>query len=185
MKSYKTGIKSSTSRKSIFAFTTFRTFSTFSTFQSAFSLIELLVVISIIGILTGLSIFGLQGARASSRDAKRKADIEQIRSGLEMYRSDCLVYPTKTTAGALTSPLVGDGSSTNCAITNTYVAQVPTDPQPTLRDYNYYSLDGISYEICASLEQGSSDSVICGSSSTCGPCENSGDCVCNYKTVSP
>ena len=51
-----------------------------------FTLIELLVTISIIGILIGLSVFGLQGARQSARDAKRKADLDmrlrQVMSGL-------------------------------------------------------------------------------------------------------
>src|SRR3989344_5965218 len=58
-----------------------------------FTLIELLVVISIVGSIIGLSVFGLQGARQSSRHSKRKADLEQIRSGLEIYKSDCDKYP--------------------------------------------------------------------------------------------
>ncbi|MCK4588676.1 prepilin-type N-terminal cleavage/methylation domain-containing protein, partial [Candidatus Woesebacteria bacterium] len=62
--------------------------------KKGFTLIELLVVISIIGILLALSIFGLQGARKSARDSKRKADIELIRSGIEIYKADCNVYPT-------------------------------------------------------------------------------------------
>src|SRR5689334_22004949 len=90
--------------------------------NSGFTLIELLVVISIIAILVGLSIFGLQGARESSRDAKRKADLEQIRSGIEIYRADCNTYPVGSgnASSVLGSALMGDDSSTSCASTNTY-----------------------------------------------------------------
>ncbi len=43
--------------------------------NTGFTLIELLVVIAITAILIGLSVFGLQGARESARDAQRKADL--------------------------------------------------------------------------------------------------------------
>ncbi len=137
-----------------------------------FTLIELLVVISIIGILIGLSIFGLQGARESSRDSKRKVDLEQIRSGIEIYKSDCGKYPLN-----LSTSLVGDDSSNSCSSLNTYISSTPTDPQSPSRDY-LYSSDGVSYELCAALEQGSGTAT-CGSSSSCG------SQTCNYKVVNP
>jgi prepilin-type N-terminal cleavage/methylation domain-containing protein len=145
--------------------------------KKGFTLIELLVVISIIGILIGLSIFGLQGARTASRDAKRKADLEQIRSGLELYKSDCNknIYLVKSPAGTLSSPLAGTLSS--CGNTNTYIATIPTDPV-TGQSYIYYSADGITYQICASLEQGSG-SITCGSTSACGTG------TCNYRVTNP
>jgi prepilin-type N-terminal cleavage/methylation domain-containing protein len=62
----------------------------------AFSLIELLVVVAIIGIILAMTIFGLQGSRASARDAQRKADLESIRSALEMYKADHNTYPIST-----------------------------------------------------------------------------------------
>ncbi len=145
-----------------------------------FTLIELLVVISIIAILVGLSIFGLQGARESSRDAKRKADLEQIRSGIEIYRADCSTYPVGSggVSGVLGSALTGDDSSTSCASTNTYINQVPSDP---ISPNNYYVYDssGTTYEICAALEQGNPSTVNCGGISSCGGAS------CNYKVVNP
>ena len=141
---------------------------------SGFTLIELLVVISVIGVLLGLSIFGLIGARESARDAKRKADLELIRSGLEIYKSDCYFYPTGT---ELSSPLVGNNSATYCLSDNVYIHEVPEDPNSPSRSYAYYS-DGKSYEICASLE-GGGDPVTCGGVST-----NCGE-TCNYKVTSP
>lgn len=138
-----------------------------------FTLIELLVVISVIGILLGLSIFGLIGARESARDAKRMADLELIRSGLEIYKSDCYFYPAGT---ELSSPLVGNGSATYCITDNIYIQEVPEDPNSPSRSYVYYS-DGKVYEICASLEGGGGP-VTCGGVSDCGE-------TCNYKVTSP
>lgn len=139
--------------------------------RQGFTLIELLVVISIIGILIGLSIFGLQGARESSRDAKRKSDLELMRAGLETYRADCYAYPA-----ALGASLVGDDSSANCSSANVYISQMPTDPTTPGRRY-IYALVGDTYEICASLEKGQGQ-VTCGGISDCGE-------ICNYKVSSP
>lgn len=136
--------------------------------EKGFTLIEMLVVISIIGILIGLSIFGLQSARESSRDASRKTDMELIRSGIEIYRADCGTYPL-----ALTSPLMGTESSGNtCLTTTTYIAEIPTDPLPG-RSY-YYSSNGIIYELCAALEGGGTDTC----SGSCGE-------TCNYQVTNP
>ncbi|MBL7036742.1 prepilin-type N-terminal cleavage/methylation domain-containing protein [Candidatus Microgenomates bacterium] len=141
--------------------------------QKGFTLIELLVVISIIGVLIGISIFGLAGARQLSRDARRKSDLELIRSGLEIYKADCNIYPTTLTTGAT---LVGSGTPSGCAVANTYIADIPDDPVSGVRSYRYFS-DGISYEICSSLEQGSGTET-CGGSSNCGE-------TCNYKVINP
>lgn len=142
-----------------------------------FTLIELLVVISIIGILVGLSIFGLQGARQASRDAKRKADIEEIRSGIEIYKSDCNSYPIGSgePTNVLGTELKGSGANSSCSATNTYISNVPQDPSYPNTNY-YYSSDGSTYQICGSLEQGSTGTVSC-----TGSCGSS----CNYKVINP
>ncbi|MEJ2347574.1 MAG: prepilin-type N-terminal cleavage/methylation domain-containing protein [Patescibacteria group bacterium] len=136
--------------------------------EKGFTLIELLVVISIIGILVGLSIFGLQSARESSRDASRKTDLELIRSGIEIYRADCGSYPT-----TLSSPLAGTESTGNtCLTTTTYIAEIPEDPLPD-RSY-YYSSDGVTYELCAALEGEGTDTC----TGSCGE-------TCNYQVTNP
>lgn len=135
-----------------------------------FTLIELLVVISIIGILISLSVFGLQGARESSRDARRKIDLETIRSGLEIYKSDCDSYPT-----TLTEPLVGNGEVSSCAVSNTYIQAIPTDPLSPESSYSFSS-DGVTYRICATLEQAPSPAI---DTTGCGSCTT----TCNYKVT--
>lgn len=141
-----------------------------------FTLIELLVVVSIIGILIGIALVALGGARAGGRDTKRKSDLEQIRSGLELFRADCGKYPTSITFG---SALAGDGSSTACPVTNVYAQSIPRDPQPTNYAYYYSGLTN-SYTLCAYLETGS------GTVSGCGSCSGgSGSVTCNYKVNNP
>jgi prepilin-type N-terminal cleavage/methylation domain-containing protein len=140
--------------------------------NSAFTLIELLVVISIIGILVGVSIFGLSGARESSRDARRKSDLELIRSGLEIYKADCNAYPA-----TLGTSLVGSGTPLSCSSNNTYINYVPVDPVAAVKSYRY-AATASGYELCASLEQQGLTTVTCGGSSNCGT-------SCNYKIINP
>lgn len=113
--------------------------------KTGFTLIELLVVISIMGVIMSVSLFALQGARISSRDARRKADLELIRSGLEIYKSDCNDYPpTLNWGGSLTG---------SCPTSNTYIFPIPKDPLSPVRDY-HYSKSGSTYTLSASLEVG-------------------------------
>ena len=84
-----------------------------------FTLIELLIVIAIIGIILAISAFGLTGARESSRDAKRKADLETIRGGLELYKSDCNSYPA--TLPSPGNPLIGTSDTGSCLTTDIYI----------------------------------------------------------------
>jgi len=146
--------------------------STIYKFSSGFTLIELLVVIAIIGILTALSIFGLQNARSSARDAKRKSDLEAIRSALEIYKADCNVYPTTLNLSSSTS-IIGSGT---CA--NTYMAATPVDPLSPTSNYVYTSPTNQTYNICATLEQAPTSTMY---TSACGSCGT----ACNYIVTNP
>ena len=129
---------------------------------NGFTLIELLVSMTIVAVLVGISLVSYQGARKSGRDGKRKADLEQIRSALEMCRSDSGSYPL----GSLSS-----GSDIICNA-RTYLT-IPADTLPD-RVYSYTGTAN-AYTLCATLE------VDGGVVSGCGSCTLD----CNYKVVNP
>lgn len=144
-------------------------------YRNSFTFIEILVVVTIIGLLTAAGSVSYSQFVKQSRDAKRKADIEQIRAAVEMYRSNNGTYPNTTdvtdhfTFTNCTSPgSVYDASST-------YLSKASNDPKcanDTLR-YYYNSTDGISYTIGTKLE--------IPSTSSCGDCETTvGTQACNY-----
>lgn len=144
--------------------------------HQAFTLIELLVVMMIIALLAGISAFGLQGARESGRDSRRKADLENIRSALELYKSDCGEYPAAGSFPAVGNSLTGDGS--NCPASNVYLSEMPGDPSS---GSGYaYTLPGSGdvYYLCSHLEEPPASPNI----TNCGTCDPS---PCAYRTTSP
>ncbi|KKQ51100.1 hypothetical protein A2865_00055 [Candidatus Woesebacteria bacterium RIFCSPHIGHO2_01_FULL_39_17] len=141
-----------------------------STANSGFTIIELLIVMVIIAILAGLSIFAMSGARESARDARRKADLEQIRSGLEIYKADCNNYPASL-------PAVGISLTASCPTANTYIQSMPADPS-TNAGYCYNQLTGVTYELCTNLEDNPT------SPSACAGCDSGSD-TGDYKVKNP
>lgn len=82
-----------------------------------FTLIELLVVIAIIGLLSSVVLASLSSARQKSRDARRTADIGQIRIALEMYFDAAGYYPPIVDA---TSNETGSACGVGGAYTTAY-----------------------------------------------------------------
>ncbi len=78
-----------------------------------FTLVELLVVIAIISVLATLLLLQLGVARAKARDAKRIADVNQVRSVVEQYFDQNGAYFSST----LMTPL-----------SPTYLLNIPVDP---------------------------------------------------------
>lgn len=145
--------------------------------KEGFTLIEVLVSISIIGVLMSVLLVALQGGKKAGRDGKRKADIEQIRTALEIYRADCKGYPA--TLPAVGNQLVGDG--TNCSASNVYISAMPGDPLNPTYKYSYSRPTTNSYVLCASLETSSAvHDADCGAAGICGTGLN-----CNYKAKNP
>lgn len=140
--------------------------------KKGFTLIELLVVVAIIGILTAISVFALAGTREAARDVRRKADLEQLRSALEIYKSDCNRYPAALPA--VGSALQASPGAANCTGTaNTYMQSRPGDPS-TGRLYGYApsGSPATTYVLCTALEEvTTADSrcagVNCGTGMTC------------------
>lgn len=62
-----------------------------------FTLIELSIVVALIGMLSVAGGASYVGALRSSRDARRKSDLTQIKSALELYRADNSKYPVSLT----------------------------------------------------------------------------------------
>lgn len=151
-----------------------------------FTLIELLVVISIIGILLGVLLTSYQGTRNTARDGRRKADLESIKSSIEIYRSDCGVYPPQADMNnflnGTVSSLTGLSTNPNCA-GNTYMSTTPTDPIPAKYKYVYYLISANSYNLCAYLEDPTAVAQTnCGSlPGTYGNCGKTSSANCNYK----
>ena len=140
---------------------------------SGFTLIELLIVMGIIGVLSALALVALSGARKQAKDSKRKADLEQIRSALEMYRSDLKDYPL--TASVVCSGSIAGGGTT-------YMAIIPCDPGGASLRYLYNRVSPNVYYLCADLELGSGSVVNCSVNNDCttGTLNS-----CNYQVRNP
>jgi len=132
--------------------------------NKGFTLIELLVAMTIASVLMGLALVSYQGARKSARDGRRKADLEQIRSALEMCRADTGSYPT------------GIYNDITCG-GQTYLSGTPKDPI-TQDSYYYSRADDNNYTLCAYLEAG-------GVSGSCGSADCGSGRTCNYKVTNP
>lgn len=140
----------------------------------------------IIGVLASVSLFALAGSRESARDSRRKADLEAIRSAVEIYKADCGRYPWGNPGGGgidfqgiYGDELTGNEGACSPSNTNNYMRKVPKDPS-TGNIYRYWS-DYATHEICAHLENGTG-TVPCAGAVT-GNCGAGIDC--NYRVVNP
>lgn len=108
--------------------------------QNGFTLIELLMVVAIIGLLAGIILSSISSARAKSRDARRKLDLNQIYNAMMLFYDTygCLPKTSATTcSGATGYSDVNSGSwdysSQGAGFmgfleTSGLMSQVPVDP---------------------------------------------------------
>ncbi len=141
--------------------------------KSGFTLTELLITVSIIGILVTIALTSYNTINKQSRDTKRKNDLLQIASALEMYKADNGFYPAVNTSGF---DVTGNLSS---ALAPTYTAILPSDPLNTQHYYfeatNLVSSNYYGYCLCANLESQSGSNT----------CAISLPANCNYGIRNP
>lgn len=140
--------------------------------KKSFTLIEILVVATIIGLLAAVAAVSYSSITKSSRDARRKADLEQIRAAIEMYRSNNNTYPSSVAVGCSLSTGLTDVSG------NTYLSNVPEDPKCTTYTYYYVGLPVGCTTSCSDYTVGA---YLEGTTSTCGSTISCGTGVnCNF-----
>jgi len=147
--------------------------------KKGFTLIELLVVIAIIGLLSLMALVALNNARKKARDAKRKVDIKQISTALDLNYNKYGAYTqpenmcTDTSYGGFSGCGSAGGtgdwdanSDLRDLIKDGFMASLPKDPiNNTTYKYTYepfnsgeggYTVAGQAYNLCATLESGGS-----------------------------
>lgn len=103
-------------------------------------MIEILVVVAIIALLTTIGIISYTATNRRARDGKRRADLEQIRSALVLYRTDNGEYPESLDWDTM-API-------STYISGTSIRDPLDDPYP---QYEYTS-DTSTFTVCATLE---------------------------------
>ncbi len=122
------------------------------------------MVIGIIGILASALLVGINpiGQFQKSRDSRRKSELKQIQTALELYRSDCGSYPAAVSSNRVPNPLTSSSSpvSGSCGTSGaTYIQAVPNDPSGGAYIY-IPSGSGYSLYACAEKLIPSNDSDI-------------------------
>lgn len=145
--------------------------------KKGFTLIELLVAVSIISVLATIGFTSFQGVAGKSRDTKRKQDIKQLSTALEIYFQKNGKYIDGTPgvdgdcASADTTTFYDQNSGIAPFMAN---STVPTDPKLN-ENYCYISVNnGQAYRLFAKLE-----SCIESNLSPCSPND------WNYSATSP
>ncbi|HXK38549.1 MAG TPA: type II secretion system protein [Candidatus Paceibacterota bacterium] len=128
-----------------------------SSSHRAFTLIELLVVVSIIGLLSTLVVVALKNVRNKALDARRLADMRQIRTALELYYDKFNTFPTTSSYNEngsggwdySTADIDGDGQYfMEFLEDNNFIGKVPVDPKNDASHYYryyFYGGTGVAY----------------------------------------
>ncbi len=119
-------------------------------------------MISIIGLLSSIVLTSVNSARVKARDARRKADLDQLRTALELYYDSNGTYPVTGVTWFSSEPnnaLGNNGGNWIPGLAPTYIPTLPHDPRagvgvpnppcsaPWLQAYLYRSDTGASYKL--------------------------------------
>ncbi|TSC95448.1 MAG: putative General secretion pathway protein GspG [Parcubacteria group bacterium Athens1014_10] len=121
--------------------------------KKGFTLIELLIVIAIIGLISVLAVTALKNAKEKTRNAKRKYDLKQIHTALELYYDNRRTYPSEdwcdSSKGSCATACPCAGSDWNYAATriagslrnDNLMQNLPKDPLNNTTYYYWYEPD--------------------------------------------
>jgi prepilin-type N-terminal cleavage/methylation domain-containing protein len=145
--------------------------------QKGFTLIELLVVISIISLLASIVLTSVNSARVKARDAKRRGDLKQLSTALNLYYAKYETFPVSTPVCNPGQNVYGDywcrdstDNNGTTPITNwipglqEFVGKLPQNPKPygtPAGTYHYYSPSPTKYFLFVMLE-GTNQPGTCG-----------------------
>jgi len=95
--------------------------------RSGFTLIELIIVLGIMSILMMVGLTVYPNIQKRARDSSRIADIDNIRSALELFRTNNSYYPE---------------SLSELTENSVYLQSIPQDPFHPNQSYNYIPKSG-------------------------------------------
>jgi len=116
--------------------------------NKGFTLIEVLIVIVVVGILALIVIPRLAGAVRKSKEASLRANLKQIRDGIEQFEANTASWPPSlndvmaASGGAISADADGRGMSVDRnAYTGPYLitgdGALPKDPMTDAVDWDY------------------------------------------------
>lgn len=127
--------------------------------KRGFALIELIVAVSIMLTLSGVVIFSFRSSNKSARDAKRRADLQEIRGTIENVRLETGSYPESENelSGYEVSYSHGEGENIDFLenIDSSFISRSYLDPMNN-ETYHYkyrvWNQPGCNYELTVAME---------------------------------
>lgn len=119
-------------------------------FSSGLTLIQLLLSIAILAIIVAIGATSFFAFLTRGRDAKRKADLQAVKTSLEAYFQENKKYPVDSSC--LDFANSGQCTTLRPALVPAYIKALPEDPKNTGNYVYKYSGTTTSFTLMATLE---------------------------------